>query len=140
MDSTRRSLFAALPMLAVSAAFAADSSQQLRSFIKPFGQLPAKSNGGNTFRPILDGVTHTGEHLEVHETTLAPGGSPHPPHRHKHEELFLMTKGNLAVTIEGKTKVIGPGAAAFVHSGELHGVHNQGDQDAQYFVVATGVN
>jgi quercetin dioxygenase-like cupin family protein len=51
----------------------------------------------------LDGVTHTGEHLEVHETTLAPGGSPHPPHRHKHEELFLIIKGSLAVTIEGKT-------------------------------------
>lgn len=139
MDSTRRSLFAALPMLVVSTASAVDS-QPLRSFIKPYGQLPVKSNGRNTSRPILDGMTHSGDHLEVHETTLAPGSSPHPPHRHKHEELFLMMKGNLAVTIEGKTTVIGPGAAAFVHSGELHGVHNPGDEDAQYFVVATGVS
>lgn len=139
MDSTRRSLFLAVPMLAASAAFAADS-QPLNSFIKPYGQLPVKSNGKNKFRPILDGVTHSGDHLEVHETTLAPDSSPHPPHRHEHEELFLMMKGNLAVTIEGKTTVIGPGAAAFVHSGELHGVHNPGNEDAQYFVVATGVS
>lgn len=139
MESTRRSLLVALPMLAASAAFAADS-QPLRSFIKPYGQLPVKSNGRNSFRPILDGVTHSGDHLEVHETTLGPGSSPHPPHRHKHEELFLMMKGSLAVTIEGKTTAIGPGAAAFVHSDELHGVHNPGNEDAQYFVVATGVS
>lgn len=50
-----------------------------------------------------------------------------------------MMKGHLTVTINGKTAVIGPGGAAFVHSGELHGVHNQGNEDAQYFVVATGV-
>ncbi len=50
-----------------------------------------------------------------------------------------MMKGSLAVTIAGKTTVIGPGSAAFVHSGELHGVRNPGSEDAQYFVVATGV-
>jgi quercetin dioxygenase-like cupin family protein len=92
----------------------------------------------NASRPILDGMTHSGDHLEVHETTLAPGSSPHPPHQH--EQLFLMMRGTLGVTIEGKTTVIGPGAAAFVHSGELHGVRNTGAEDAQYFVVATGVS
>jgi mannose-6-phosphate isomerase-like protein (cupin superfamily) len=48
-------------------------------------------------------------------------------------------KGSLAVTIAGKTAVIGPGGAAFVHSNELHGVVNPGTENAQYFVVATGV-
>jgi len=138
VDSTRRSLFLAVPVLAASAALA--DSQPLSSFATPFDQLSVKSNGKNTSRPILDGMTHSGDHLEVHETTLAAGNSPHPPHRHEHEELFLMMKGTLAVTIEGKTTVIGPGAAAFVHSGELHGVRNPGTEDTQYFVVATGVS
>ena len=138
MEPTRRSLFLALPVLAASAAFA--DNQPLSSFAKPYDQLPVKSNGKNASRPILDGMTHSGDHLEVHETTLSPGSSPHPPHRHEHEELFLMMKGTLAVTIDGKTTVIGPGAAAFVHSGELHGVRNPGDEDTQYFVVATGVS
>jgi quercetin dioxygenase-like cupin family protein len=138
VDFTRRFLIWTIPALAASEAFAADS-KPLSSFMTPYDQLPAKSNGKSTTRPILDGLTHSGDHLEVHETTLTPGSSPHPPHRHEHEELFLMMKGNLAVTIEGKTTVIGPGAAAFVHSGELHGVHNSGNEDTQYFVVATGV-
>jgi mannose-6-phosphate isomerase-like protein (cupin superfamily) len=138
VDATRRSLMWAIPMLAAAEAFATDG-KPLSSFATPYDQLPVKSNGKTTSRPILDGMTHSGDHLEVHETTLTPGSSPHPPHRHEHEELFLMMKGNLAVTIEGKTTVIGPGAAAFVHSGELHGVRNPGNEDTQYFVVATGV-
>src|ERR1700733_10563058 len=134
----RRSVLQAISMLAASSAFAADSPP-LSSFIKPFDQLPVKQNGQNQSRPILDGLTHSGDHLEVHETTLAPGSEPHPPHQHEHEELFLMMKGTLAVTIAGKTAVIGPGGAAFVHSNELHGVRNPGSENAQYFVVATGV-
>ena len=137
MNATRRSVLQAIPMLAASSAFAADSPA-LSSFIKPFDQLPVKQNGQNESRST-GRPRHSGDHLEVHETTLAPGSEPHPPHRHEHEELFLMMKGSLAVTIAGKTAVIGPGGAAFVHSNELHGVHNPGTENAQYFVVATGV-
>jgi mannose-6-phosphate isomerase-like protein (cupin superfamily) len=137
MNTTRRSLLQAIPLLATASAFAADGPA-LGSFVKPYSELPVKQNGPNESRPILDGVLHTGEHLEVHETILAPGSEPHPPHRHEHEELFLLMKGNVAMTVEGKTTVIGPGSAAFIHSNELHGVHNPGPEKAQYFVVATG--
>ena len=51
-----------------------------------------------------------------------------------------MVRGSLAVTIDGKTMVIGPGAAAFVGSNQLHGAHNPGSEEAQYFVVATSVS
>ena len=134
---TRRSLLQTISLLSAATALAADSPA-LSSFIKPYDALPVKQNSGNETRAILDGMTHSNDHFEVHETTLGPGGEPHPPHRHEHEELFLMMKGSLAVTIAGKTAVIGPGGAAFVHSNELHGVHNPGTDHAQYFVVAIG--
>jgi len=137
MNATRRALLQALPLLAVSPAFASDSPT-LSSFAKPYEELPVKHNGQNESRAILDGVTHAGNHFEVHETTLGPGGEPHPPHQHEHEELFLMRTGTLAVTIAGKTTIIGPGGAAFVHSNELHGVRNPGTEHSEYFVVATG--
>jgi mannose-6-phosphate isomerase-like protein (cupin superfamily) len=137
MDATRRSLLQSLPMLAALSAFAADDAP-ISSFVKPYGEMPAKQNGQNESRPILNGLTHTGEHLEVHETILAAGAEPHPPHRHVHEELFLLMKGTVSVTINGKTTLIGPGSAAFVHSNELHGVRNPGPEKAQYFVVAVG--
>jgi quercetin dioxygenase-like cupin family protein len=137
MKSTRRSLLQAIPMLAAASAFASDGPT-IPSFIKPYGELPVKQNGQNESRSILDGMAHSGIHLEAHATTLAPGGSPHPPHRHEHEELLLMRSGTLEVTIEGKTGVIGPGGAAFFHANEMHGLHNSGSEIAQYFVVATG--
>ena len=138
MDNTRRTLCFSLPALAVTAFAADNAGASIPSFAKPFDTLPVHQNGANISRAILDGTTHSNDHLEVHETTLAPGSSPHPPHQHVHEELFLMMKGSLAVTIAGKTTEIGPGSAAFVHSGELHGVRNPGATPAQYFVVAIG--
>jgi mannose-6-phosphate isomerase-like protein (cupin superfamily) len=137
VDRTRRSLLQSVPMLATLSAFGADLSQ-ISSFAKPYGELPVHQNGPNESRPILDGLLHTGVHLEVHETTLGAGMEPHPPHRHEHEELFLLMKGTVAVTIEGKTTMIGPGSAAFIHSNELHGVRNPGPEKAQYFVIAVG--
>jgi quercetin dioxygenase-like cupin family protein len=137
MDATRRALLQAFPLLAASTAFAADTPT-LTSFVTPHSELPVKKTGSNESRAILHGVSHSGCQLEVHETTLAAGSEPHPPHRHEHEELFLLSKGNIALTIEGKTTMIGPGSAAFVHSNELHGVHNPGPGPAQYFVTAIG--
>jgi quercetin dioxygenase-like cupin family protein len=144
MDTTRRTLCLSLPALAATVALARKASAAdqplapVQSFAKPFDTLAVHKNGANASRAILDGATHSNDHLEVHETTLAPGSSPHPPHQHAHEELFLMMQGQLAVTISGKTTVIDPGGAAFVHSGELHGVRNTGTIPAQYFVVAIG--
>jgi mannose-6-phosphate isomerase-like protein (cupin superfamily) len=138
MDNTRRTLCLSLPAFAITALAADDPGAAIASFAKPFDALPVHHNGANLSRPILDGTTHSKDHMEVHETTLGPGSSPHPPHQHPHEELFLIMKGTLAVTIAGKTTEIGPGSAAFVHSGELHGVRNPKTTPAQYFVVAIG--
>jgi mannose-6-phosphate isomerase-like protein (cupin superfamily) len=142
MEISRRSLCQTLPLLIGSLA---DTSLAqtvndlpIPSLALPFDQMKPHTNGGNTGRPILNGITHSGAHLEVHETVLAPGAMPHPPHHHTHEELFLLSKGTVEITIAGKTATLDPGSAAFVHSGEEHGLHNIGHEPAQYFVVAIG--
>ena len=144
MDFSRRGLCQTLPF--IMSALASNSlaqgahDQPIPSFALTFDQMTAHTNGANTARPILNGVTHSGAHLEAHETVLAPGAMPHPPHHHVHEELFLLSKGTIEVTIAGKSTTIGSGSAAFVHSGEEHGVKNIGSEPAQYFVVAIGTD
>ena len=144
MDSARRNLCIGISALVASIAAeratlaAAPDAETIASFVKPFDQLPVKQNETNTSRAILNGKTESGCVMEVHETTLGPGMSPHPPHHHKHDEMFLILKGSLELTIAGKTSTIGPGSAAYVHSNEEHGARNPGTVDAQYFVVATG--
>jgi quercetin dioxygenase-like cupin family protein len=137
MELNRRDLAALLPLLFQARARADEAQLPSKAF--PFEQLPAKkSKNGNEQRAVLNGLTHAGCPLEVHITSLPPGGAPHPPHHHEHEEMILVQEGTMEVTISGKSTRLGPGSAAFVHSNEEHGWHNVGDTRAQYFVVAIG--
>lgn len=139
MNWTRRNWFLALPALAMSAtaAFGADL-KRLVSRVYPFDTLPEHTSGRNHSWPVMDGLTHEDIPLEVHETQLAPGGMPHPPHRHMHEEMFLLRAGEVELTINGKSGRLGPGGVGFIASNDLHGVRNSGSVPARYFVVAIG--
>lgn len=139
MLPTRRDLARLLPAAIVAPAFAAEE-HALPSAVFPFDALPAKTNAknGNVTRQVLDGLTHTGYKVEVHLTELSPGEAPHPPHRHVHEEMVMMVRGALAVTIAGKTTRLGPGSSAYVASNVEHGWRNVGADRALYFVLALG--
>ena len=97
-----------------------------------------QTSGVNRLRPVLDGETHDGVRIELHESDLPPGGAPHPPHRHIHEEMILIREGTMEVTIAGRSARLGPGSVAYVASNEEHGWHNAGTTRAHYFVLAVG--
>jgi quercetin dioxygenase-like cupin family protein len=103
-----------------------------------FEDLPVESGDGHALRRILEGKTHTGYAIEMHETDLAPGAMPHPAHHHAHEEVFLVREGTLEVTLAGRASRLSPGSVAYVASNEEHGIRNAGPSHAQYFVIALG--
>ncbi len=128
----------ARPLTAGAKPSLAPAKPRLASKAYPFADLKESKSGGNSFWSILDGTTLVGCPIEVHETRLAPGASPHPPHHHAHEEMFLVREGEVEVTIAGRVTRLGPGSAAFVASNDQHGIRNAGSEDALYFVVAVG--
>jgi mannose-6-phosphate isomerase-like protein (cupin superfamily) len=87
---------------------------------------------------VLSGDLHDGCFVEVHQTKLAPGAMPHPPHHHLHEEMFLVREGAIEITISGKSTPLDPGSVGFVGSNDEHGIRNPGAAHAEYFVVAFG--
>src|SRR5262249_36580778 len=97
-----------------------------------------KINGLNKSHAVLDGETHSGIPLEVHVTELAAGQSPHPPHHHVHEEMFMLQVGIVDVTVNGVTKRLTPGSIGYVNSNDEHGIHKPGPDRAEYFVIALG--
>lgn len=138
MSFSRRQLCLIAPALAVSRAVFSATDQELPAKAYPFEELPVHGEQGNQFRPVFAGKTHSGFPIELHETKLAPGSRPHPPHHHVHEEIFLVRQGTVEVTLAGKSRRLGPGSVAYVASNVEHGIKNAGAVPAQYFVMALG--
>jgi len=120
---------------------ASDSTAQdhpLPSAVYPFRELARSSSSGAEIRPVLKGRLETGEALEVHETTLPPGGAPHPPHHHAHSEMWLIREGTVEITVNGTSHQLGAGSVGFVRGNDQHGIRNVGATPTVYFVVAIG--
>lgn len=139
MTYSRRDLSLLFSALAATNA-SAQNAATVPSKSYRFEDLKVNTNGTNRSRPILKGETHTGFPIEAHLTELPPGGAPHPPHHHVHEEMILINEGTMEVTISGRSANLGPGSAAYVASGEEHGWRNVGSTRALYFIIALGAD
>jgi mannose-6-phosphate isomerase-like protein (cupin superfamily) len=142
MPTTRRELFSLLPAMLIPSPLPTQTSAQestaMPSAMFPFEKLAVRTADSAQYREALKGKLATGESLEVHETTLAPGGAPHPPHHHAHSEMWLIRDGTVEITVNGKSYQLGPGSVGFVRSNDEHGIKNAGTTPATYFVVEIG--
>jgi len=142
MSITRREMCLLLPATLFPAVMRpegmAAQDGSMPSAMYPFEKLPIRRPNNAQIRDVLKGKLATGESLEVHETTLLPGGAPHPPHHHVHSEMWLIREGTVELTVNGTSYRLGPGSVGFVHSNDEHGIKNVGTTPATYFVVAVG--
>src|SRR3954462_7926533 len=107
----------------------------LGSSSRSWEEIEAAGDGKGSSRPIFRSATATLDELEMHVTHLAPGKSPHPPHKHAEEEVVIIKEGTLEALQDGKTRKLGPGSVLFQASNQLHGVRNVGDVPAVYHVI-----
>ena len=85
--------------------------------------------------PLCKTPTATLDQLEMHVTTLNPGQSPHPPHRHVNEELIILREGECETLSNGNWVRVGSGCVIFNASNSLHGLRNVGSIPAVYHVI-----
>ncbi len=100
-----------------------------------FAKLEAKPNKTGEVRKVFQAPTATLDELECHITTLNPGESPHPAHKHPDEEVLFLKEGTLDATLNGKTTRIGPGSVLFQAANQMHSVKNVGTTPATYFIL-----
>jgi quercetin dioxygenase-like cupin family protein len=134
---TRRDLFVALTaVLATAGAFAIeDQTSVMGSTVFDWNAILVKTTDVGSVRSFFKARTATLDELEVHVTTLEPGKSPHPPHRHPNEEMVIVKQGTVEVLVNGEWKRIGPGSVSFFASNQLHGLRNVGSEPAIYHVI-----
>jgi mannose-6-phosphate isomerase-like protein (cupin superfamily) len=142
MSVSRRELCSMLPAVLIPALLPLEASARedkaMPSAMFPFEKMAVRAADSAQYREALKGKLATGESLEVHETTLAPGGAPHPPHHHAHSEIWMIREGTVEITVNGKSYQLGPGSVGFVRSNDEHGIKNAGTTPATYFVVEIG--
>jgi (S)-ureidoglycine aminohydrolase len=74
--------------------------------------------------------------MEIHASTVKPGVQASPSHADNEKDKLLIVKaGKVKVTINDITKEIAAGSIAYVNTGDMFGVQNVGDIDAQYYIL-----
>lgn len=147
-DFDRRELFAVFSALAAVAVTGVDADAQTpqgqltteelsKSRVIRFADLPVvKQDNGGVQRRVMSGTLPTGEFIEIHETVLPAGKTPHAPHHHPNSEWLFIQTGTLEYDKAGTLERVGPGDIIFSASNVTHGLHNIGTTDASYIVFS----
>ncbi|HZG35433.1 MAG TPA: cupin domain-containing protein [Gaiellaceae bacterium] len=91
-----------------------------------------------TIEIVFDGDA-TGGALALLTLRMPPGAGA-PPHRHHREtETLLVREGELTVAIGGEERMLGPGEAAFLPQGSLHGFRSDGGAVVDVIAVPAGL-
>lgn len=107
---------------------------KLSSKVFVWDDLKVVPNATGLRRDVVNLPTATFEKFEAHVTTLNPGKSSHPPHKHAREEFIIIKEGTLDVHLNGRVQRVGPGSLLFYASNDLHNVTNAGPSPATYLV------
>ena len=139
MKITRRDVVVATISIFVAVAgiaFAQSTAVKplMHSCVFNWADLKAVPTKQGERRTVFDTPTPTLGNFECHITTLNPGESPHPPHRHADEELMVIREGTLAALQGDKTNIVTAGGIIFEASNEWHGLKNIGTNQAVYYV------
>lgn len=105
------------------------------SSIFDWNAIEVKQTKVGSTRKFFQAPTATLDELECHVTTLNPGETPHPPHKHADEELLIIKEGTVESLVNGQLKRVGPGSVIFQASNQLHSIRNVGTTPATYHVI-----
>ena len=134
---TRRDLIVAFVAVVMTLGVVGAHTQTsvMRSALFDWNAVPAKQTDVGALRQFFRSPTATLDELELHVTTLKPGVSSHPPHKHPNEELVIVKEGTVEALVDGELRRAGPGSVIFNASNQLHSIRNVGTGPATYHVI-----
>jgi|SRR5579862_5122070 len=125
----------AMPGALKAAAMSGHNQSVMGPTVFNWNDMVAKKTATGEVRSLCKAPTATVDQLEMHVTTLNPGMTSHPPHRHVNEELIIIREGDCETLSNGTWVKVGPGSVVFNASNSLHGFRNVGSAPAVYHVI-----
>ncbi len=114
----------------------AGPADAVQSGVWHWAELKDEVADWGSHRRIFAGQVFDLSLIEVEAITLAPGRAAESPHFHAGaEELVLVKEGRLSATVNGETKVLGPGGVATALAGDQHVWRNEGTTPATYYLL-----
>jgi quercetin dioxygenase-like cupin family protein len=114
-------------------------SSCIRSLDLPLAEHP---EGGWRAYPLFKGSTRIVDEMSCHASVLSAGQTPHPPHKHKYEELLIMLDGEVELVVadgpseEGaRIEKVGPGSFAYYPANQFHTIRNPGSSPVTYMML-----
>ncbi|CAG4999290.1 hypothetical protein DYBT9275_02195 [Dyadobacter sp. CECT 9275] len=137
MITKRDLLVASVTMsLTITAILAHSKVNVMDSAIFEWGDAEIKITKTGAVRTFFRSQTTTLDELECHVTTLNPGETSHPPHKHPEEEVIIIKEGTVEALVNGQMKRVGPGSVIFQASNQMHAIRNAGSTPTTYHVFS----
>jgi len=85
---------------------------------------------------FLEGTSPHFDYVKIHATTQKTGAKPSPAHANKDmEELVIVREGEMKVTVDGQSKVIGAGGVVLIMPQQMQSVENVGSGKLSYYAM-----
>lgn len=111
--------------------------ESVKDGVYNWSELPVNKSEDRESRNILEGKSPHFEYLEIHATTQFPGAKPNEPNANDDiEECIIIKEGLMKVTIEGESKIVGPGSVILFMPKEMHAIENVGDENLTYYILS----
>lgn len=64
-------------------------------------------------------------------------GGKNPPHKHSKEEVMVLLKGSISVTVNEESATLTAGDTLIVPANTVHYIENQGDITAEWLIISS---
>ena len=108
----------------------------VESGVYKWKDLSVKRNGDREGSVLFEGQSPHFDYFKIHSTTQYPGAKPSTAHANEDkEECIIVKEGTMEVTIDGETRILGPGGVVLLMPRQMHSLANAGDDNLTYYVM-----
>jgi mannose-6-phosphate isomerase-like protein (cupin superfamily) len=113
-------------VLIAGATLARQLAKTIPSAVKTQQQAKHDKSDWGTFYTYYEGETYGTKDMLTGVAVIKPGMEIHPPHQHTEEEYLMVTEGQGAWHLNGKTFAAQKGDILYAAPWDVHGIKNTG--------------